>query len=422
MATVRKHRGSWVADYRDQWGKRHRERPDGKFENMAQQRRAAQVLLKRRLDEVDRGSYHPDNRKLTFAKVADAYLESKVGIRPSTRRGYSSNIELYLKPYFGQWRIQHISAADIEAFRNALLEARPPPIEEAFARREMAQKPALSLARAKARAGRTKPGPRTINKCLTLLVMIFNYAAKHRWVDFNPAGYVDKVRESLTQDSKLLDQNILSAIEVRRLVDAATGPRRSRDGRILSTNYKLLIKLSVLTGMRSGEIRGLQWGDIDWNKGRIHVRRSYREGCFEEPKTRASRRVIGLPMNLQSDLRDWQVASPISKCDLVFPNSNGNPLSAANLLQRGFYPALRRAGLRKIRFHDLRHTFASLMIASGVDIVSVSRLLGHASPKITLDVYAHMLPSSHLDNTKRLSDVVFSVDNTDRDSTALTMG
>ena len=122
MATVRKFRKNWVADYVDQWGKRHRERPTGHFENMAQQKRAAHALLKQRLDDVDRGSYSVGSRKLTFSLVTDSYLESKVNIRPSTRRNYESQINLYLNPYFGAWKIRQISVSDIEKFRNALAE------------------------------------------------------------------------------------------------------------------------------------------------------------------------------------------------------------------------------------------------------------------------------------------------------------
>jgi hypothetical protein len=98
---------------------------------------------------------------------------------------------------------------------------------------------------------------------------------------------------------------------------------------------------------------------------------------------------------------------PKSTDELVFPNLEGAPLSHANLLQRGFYPALKRAGLRKIRFHDLRHTFASLLLANGEDIVRVSRLLGHASPTITLNVYSHMLPKEHYGSTERLATLIF---------------
>jgi integrase len=82
-------------------------------------------------------------------------------------------------------------------------------------------------------------------------------------------------------------------------------------------------------------------------------------------------------------------------------------MSHANLLQRGFYPALKRAGIRRIRFHDLRHTFASLMISNGEDIVRVSRLMGHANASITLNVYSHMLPREHDPSGDRLASLVF---------------
>ena len=230
MATVRKHRGNWVADYRDQFGKRHRERPGGPFENMTQQRRAAQALLKKRLDEVDRGSSGPQSTKLAFVKVADQYLASKVNVRPSTRRSYSSLIELYLKPYFGGWKIHQISATDIEQYRHSLQTGLPAPIEDAFVRRALEARPALSKARARQRVSRKKPGVRTINKTLTLLVMIFNYAARHRWVDYNPAEHVEKLKVPVSLDADPIDSNILTPKEIQRLIGAAGVLTRNRDG------------------------------------------------------------------------------------------------------------------------------------------------------------------------------------------------
>lgn len=396
MASVRKFRDNWVADYRDQWGKRHREKPEGHYENKAQEKRAAHKLLKKRLDDVDRGTYSNTARTLTFTKLADLYLESKVNIRPSTRRNYESVITLYLKPYFGSWKVRQISAADIERYRNDLSNGLPTPILDAFAQRFRKSSSALSQARARQRAKRRKaPSVRTVNKTLTLLVMIFNYAARHRWIDFNPAEHVEKLKLPVVLDDRGIDSNILTPAEIRLLLDAAEPARRDSSGTIKSNHYRLLIQVAVFTGMRSGEIRGLQWGDIDWISRHVHIRRSWKEGEFHLPKTKTSARRIELPEFLISELRNWKLACPVSQHDLVFPNLSGKPMSSANLLQRGFYPALRRAGIRKIRFHDLRHTYASLLIAGGEDIVRVSRLLGHSSPNITLSVYAHMLPEQH---------------------------
>lgn len=407
MASVRKFRNNWVADYRDQWGKRHREKPEGSFENRTQQKRAAHALLKKRLDDVDRGTYSPESKNLTFSKLADAYLASKVNVRPSTRRNYSGIIEIYLKPYFGSWKARHISAADIERYRNEMANGRPSPIAEAYAKRMRKERPALSQARAMQRVNMKSPSVRTINKTLTLLVMIFNYACRHRLVDFNPGEHVEKLKREFSVDDGSIDANVLSPKEVRKLIDAAEPERRDKKGALRSNNYRLIIQFAIFTGMRSGEIRGLRWGDIDWNSNSVYVRRSWKEGRFHAPKTKASARHIELPASLASILRKWQIACPSSDDDLVFPNLCGKPISGANLLQRGFYPALRRAGLRRIRFHDLRHTFASLMIANGEDIVRVSRLLGHSTPTVTLSVYSHMLPNDHYESANRLQTMIY---------------
>jgi len=415
MASVRKFRDNWIADYRDQWGKRHREKPAGFYENKSQQKRAAHALLKRRMDEVDQGSYSPETNKLTFAKLADKYLESKVNIRPSTRRSYECAISVYLKPYFGSWRVRQISAADVERYRTDLSNGLPAPIVDAFAHRIREARPALSQARARQKAKRRKvPSPRTINKSLTLLVMIFNYACRHRWIDFNPAEYVEKLKIRTEPEQSSVDTNILSPDEVKLLIGAARPAQRDKNGFLKANNYRLIIQVAVFTGMRSGELKALKWGDVDWASNQIHIRRSYKEGEFHAPKTKTSTRLIEIPKILAGDLQRWKLACPKGELDLIFPNLNGLPLSNANLLQRGFYPALRRAGLRKIRFHDLRHTFASLLIANGEDIVRVSRLLGHASPKITLDVYSHMLPNSYYGTANRLADLVMGdpVENT----------
>lgn len=410
MACVRLFHDRWVADYKDQFGKRHRESPEGPFDNKAHEKRAAIALLKKRLDEIDRFSYTPKAERLTFSELAKRFMAAKVNIRPTTRRSYESLNACYLEPYFGGKRIEQMSAADIECYRNLLVQGRPPPIADAFAKRLMKERPALSRARAQKRALMKKPGIRTINKTLTLLTMIFKYAARHRWVDFNPAEHVEKLKEPVAPEGDPLDSNVLSPNEVASLIDAAEPARRNKDGKLVGNNYRLVIKAAVFTGMRSGELRGLQWGDVDWNSRQIHIRRAWKEGQFHQPKTQASIRRIDLPEVLVKDLREWSLACPKGEHDLIFPNLAGNPMSSTNLLQRGFYPALRRAGLRKIRFHDLRHTFASLLIANGEDIVRVSRLLGHASPTITLKVYSHMLPKEHYGSADRLTNLVYGDD------------
>jgi integrase len=135
------------------------------------------------------------------------------------------------------------------------------------------------------------------------------------------------------------------------------------------------------------------------------MRRSYREGKFYDPKTEHSRRVVEVRAGLLGRLKPWRLACPKGPHDLVFPNQDGKPQLADVLLKRGFEPTLRRAGLRKIRFHDLRHSCASLLLSKGVDVVAVSRLLGHSSPVVTLNIYSHAIPKERGGATDLLAEL-----------------
>ncbi|MGH6634755.1 MAG: site-specific integrase [Gammaproteobacteria bacterium] len=171
--------------------------------------------------------------------------------------------------------------------------------------------------------------------------------------------------------------------------------------------WRIIILAAVLTGLREGELLGLSWGDIDWNTRQIYVRRTYSAGRFNTPKTASSRRKVDMPSQLVTELKRWKLECPPGERDLVFPSGAGNPENHSNLLRRGFYPALRRAGLRKIRFHDLRHTYASLLIANGENIKRIQESLGHSSCQITLDTYSHLLPGGGGGVAERLGALVF---------------
>jgi len=168
------------------------------------------------------------------------------------------------------------------------------------------------------------------------------------------------------------------------------------------TRNEALYQMAIATGMRQGELLGLKWADIDWNRGLVYVRRQvYRvtgKGfLFNEPKTNAGRRIVFIGENVLKSLaehhqrqnleishqKNWQDS------DLIFPSTIGTPMDSRNLL-REYYAALNQAGLPKIRFHDLRHTAASLLISHDIPINVVSRMLGHSRPSVTLDIYAHV--------------------------------
>lgn len=379
MATVRQYRGRWVADFRDQHGRRRIEVPEGSFENKALEKRAARELLDRRLTEVQTHTFTPDRQRITFDRLADMWLASKVKARETTLSDYRIMLDCYLRPYFGDRKVETITRLDIERFRADMLEGTPEPVRKA---RE-AQLAQLQVERPKARLKPLEPGPRTTNKCLGVLVSLLGYAADRNLASRNVAERVEKL-PTAEGEGRVIEQNVLTPDELQRVLAAANDPHR------------VPIALAIFTGMRQAEALGLQWGDIDWNRGTAEIRRTFRCGKFYQPKTASSRRTVELPAPLVSELKRWKLACPKGDeaQDLVCPSVTGKPMQASALLQQGFQPALRRAGIRKVRFHDLRHSFASNLLAAGVDVVTVSKALGHANVHITLTTYAHAVPKA----------------------------
>ena len=163
--------------------------------------------------------------------------------------------------------------------------------------------------------------------------------------------------------------------------------------------------LAIHTGMRQSELIGLKWEDIDWKLSTIQVKRQVRHFkggsySFMEPKSKSGVRTIMLGKQalelLKNHKREQQIMINSSKdwiaLDLVFPSNAGTPITASNI-RRAFRRLLKASGLPKIRFHDLRHTAASLMLNHGIPVLIVSKRLGHSKPSITIDVYGHLIPS-----------------------------
>lgn len=165
-----------------------------------------------------------------------------------------------------------------------------------------------------------------------------------------------------------------------------------------SNHYRVAFLTDFLTGMRAGELWGLQWGDVDWNSKRIHVRRSLWKGHFQTPKSKCSNRKIDIPDMLIHELKKRKLAGPVNEDDLVFPSAEGKTSQHDNVVKRHFNPALRRAGLRQVSFHSLRHSNASMRIHAGQNIKYVQTQMGHASINITLDIYGHLFNDANLNS------------------------
>jgi integrase len=155
-----------------------------------------------------------------------------------------------------------------------------------------------------------------------------------------------------------------------------------------------LYVLAVTTGMRQGELLGLQWKDIDFDAGTLRVNRSVYNGKVSPPKTNSGRRTIRLSKLAIRALKTHRVnTAKLRISEWVFSTGKGTPISNHNLHNRSWKPLLKRAGLpHSTRFHDLRHSCISLLLSQGVAIKVVSEMAGHADVSITLSVYGHVLP------------------------------
>lgn len=204
----------------------------------------------------------------------------------------------------------------------------------------------------------------------------------------NPAAEVPRAKPGEREMS------IYSEEQVRVLITA------SRDRRLGA-----LFVLAVSSGMRQGELLALEWTDFDFDAGTVSVKRSLVEVkkkdsgqrfITKEPKSRASRRTIKLSPFVVETMRRHQAAmlAEGNVASHVFCTKGGEYVQKSNMMRQIYLPMLKKAGLPRVRFHDLRHTHVSLLLAAGESIKAISRRLGHGGIEITLKTYAHLLPDA----------------------------
>jgi len=231
--------------------------------------------------------------------------------------------------------------------------------------------------------------PRTVQYLLFLLRKALQQAVEDGHIPRNVAHGV-KVSRSDKEEIRPL-----SAEETKEFLEAVSGNR-----------FEALYVLAVTTGLRLGELLGLKWEDVDLKAKTLSVKRtlSGAEGghpVFSTPKTAKSRRTVPLTRRAVEALERHRAAQDEERAKLgafwhntglVFRSTTSTPVNRHNLTNRSFKPLLLEAGVRKIRFHDLRHTCATLLLSKGKHPRFVQELLGHATVSITLDTYSHVLP------------------------------
>jgi len=346
------HRGAWYGQW---WvGARRVKRKLGPIRRPGTRegltRKQAEGVL-RRLMSVEAATA-PEER-LTVGEAGERLIDhlAALGRKRSTLTDYRSTVRVHLAPFFGDQALNRIGRQEVKAFIAA-----------------------------KARKGRAL---KSILNYLGLLHSIFAHAEREGWASSNPCKLVDKPTASEADpDIHYLDGPELNAL-MRATLDT---PLRLTD--------RMLYLTAAMTGMRQGELLALRWRDIDWSAGRVRVRRNYVRGEFGTPKSKRSSRAVPLADRLAGELeRHFQRSSFRGDDDLVFWHPVvGGPLERSRLLKR-YKAALRRAGVREVRFHDLRHTFGTRMAAAGVPLRTLQEWMGHRDFKTTL-VYADYQPDA----------------------------
>jgi integrase len=312
--------------------------------------------------------------KLTVALFFNRWLHSiEASIRPSTHRRYSDMVRLHVLPSLGATPLPKLSPLDLQRLYSSL----------------------------KA----TGLSPTTIASLHYVIHRALKQAVRWDLVARNVCDAMDPPRrttpESLTWDTKQTATFLASATE---------------------DDVEALWRLALLTGMRRGEILGLRWQDVDLDRGDLAVRRTCSLGKggaweFGLPKSAKSRRSIALPDSVVVALRKHRVhqlehrlvlGDAYVNQDLVFTNGFGSPLHPNTLTNR-FKKLTAKAGLPTIRFHDLRHTSATLMLANGEHPKVVQERLGHADIGMTLNLSSHVTPGMQRAAADRLDTLIDEV-------------
>lgn len=245
----------------------------------------------------------------------------------------------------------------------------------------------------------------TIRIIHAVLHRALEQAVRWGYIGRNPASIVVKPRP------KRKEMQVMSDDQVRAFLSLVEG-----------TRFDGLYYLAVTTGLRQGEILGLKWTDLDWKTGNINVRRQIQritgEGLvFSEPKSAAGRRTVvagGVALQKLMAHQEIQQTERLfagerwKEYGLIFPSTIGTPFEPRNLY-RHFINSLTKANLPKFRFHDLRHTAATLMLQSNIHPKVVQERLGHSTITLTLDTYSHVVPSMQVEAAEILDGLLTTI-------------
>lgn len=345
------YRGKWYGQWRGDDGRQIKRRlgairRPGSDEGLT--KTAANARLRELMREV-RLAAPPE--RFTIEAVGERYIEwvrQYKEAKPSTLQDYEGILRQAVA-HFGTRSVERIAVAEVAAYRDAKL-----------------------------KLGRS---PKTVTNHLNFLNGLFAFAVKREWARSNPVAAVDRPRPA-----KLISElRYLDPAEVDRLLAAVPDDDHGPTDWALYTT-------ATMCGLRQGELIALRWRDVDTEAEVIRVRRSFTRGKMGTPKSKRSNRAVPMPPRVLAELEAHRRRSPYSGDDeLVFPHpATGKPYDPSKMRKR-YADALKAANVRRVRFHDLRHTYGTRMANAGVPMHALQALMGH-SDIATTEIYADYAP------------------------------
>ena len=306
----------------------------------------------------------PDLREAGRLFIAQRQV---LGRKKSTLEDYESTLRVHLVPFFGDCTLDEIDVSTVEAFIYSK-------VDEGKA-------------------------PKSIQNYLGLLQSIIGYGVKRGWCESNPVALVETPRAQRDRDIRFLTLAELEAV-------LAASPETPL-GRV----DRLVFLAAAMTGMRRGEVVALRWQDVDWHVRLIRVRQNFTRNEFGTPKSRGSSRAVPMAPRLADELRAHYDRCLFSKAtDLVFAHPELGTVLDPSKLRKRFVACVRRANVRPVRFHDLRHTFGTQMAAVGAPMRAIQEWLGHSDIRTTL-IYADFALDPH--QGAKYAEQAFSVEVSD---------
>ena len=332
----------------------------------------AKAKLKQAIEEA-KGLDAAKAGRYTVGQWMEVWFEhyAKVKVRPSSHQTYRGYIDNHIKPNIGKIPLEKLTSLELQKFYKKLL-------EKGRVDRLESKHQAKGLS------------PKTVRNLHQIIASAMKLAKEQRLILADPTEGCALPR---------LEHREMQTLPVEQLQSFL---REAKDSGMFELYY-----LELATGLRRGELLGLKWEDIDLERGDLRVRRQIARingEVVEAPlKTKNAYRTLPLAEDTVSILLEQK--EKVGGSPWVFPSPTGGPISPDSVLHM-LHRVLKRAGLPRIRFHDLRHTFATLALQNGVDVKTVSGMLGHFSVGFTLDTYAHVTTASQRQAAKTMGSVI----------------